>query len=167
MPIDTELLEPIMARAQLSSRERELTRLEFAGKWSDPELAELLGCSVSTMRTYRQRAKQKLAQAQAEAEREAQAEFERHVQQVQESDEIAELRPYYTFLLAAMQGPRPSNPPTPVFGRTFLDASGVTLGEQARLNAGSRACVTPDDLMDTNQVESAWETRVKKAPKRK
>jgi DNA-binding CsgD family transcriptional regulator len=161
MRIDTELLEPIMVRARLSTREREVMRLECAGPLEDAEIARGMGISVSTVRNLRSRGRQKLAVVQAEAEREAQAEFERHVQEVQEGDEIAELRPYYTFLLAAMQGPRPSNPPTPVFGRTFADASGVTLGEQARLNAGSRACVTPDDLMGRNQVESAWDERVK------
>jgi DNA-binding CsgD family transcriptional regulator len=163
MRIDSELLEPLMKTARLSERERELMRLECAGAWTDPELAELMGCTVSTVRNLRSRGKQKLAIAQAEAEREAQEAFERHVQEVQEGEEIAELRPYYTFLLAAMQGPRRSSPQTPPVSRTYLDASGVTLADTGGMNAGSRAVVTADDLMGRDRdIPSAWERRVRK-----
>lgn len=147
MRLDTSLLEDLMARARLSTREREAMRLECAGPLTDAELAAAMGCAVASVRTYRQRGRKKFRLAQEAYERE---------QLGRESEDLDEEDLYgidssfgvERFILQAITPPHHSDH-GPNIGRvlTYRDwelGLDYILADEGAMHAG--AMVTPRDV---------------------
>ena len=101
MRIDTALLEPLMDRARLSTRERETVRLECSGPLEDKAIAATMGCSVASVRTYRHRGRQKMLAAQREWDAEQLLLLGTELQE-QDRIDVSTPEGFYRFLLQAM-----------------------------------------------------------------
>lgn len=156
-----EIQEQIIARAGLSPRESEVYQ-RVRQDISNDRIAVELKMTYGTVGNTKFRAMAKIRKAEEAVYQEYREAQERELR-AREGEDAASLegrRSTILFVLDVMRGPAPSSPPTPVFGRTYTDSSGITLSERVRPNIGGRL-VTPDDLMGRNEVASAWEARVK------
>jgi DNA-binding CsgD family transcriptional regulator len=145
MRLDGSILEEIMERARLSTRERETMRLECAGDWADAELAEWMGCSVASVRTYRHRGRRKVAAAQAAFV----AEQLGREQEAVDAEDVASRPGFYRFLLESIRPPRRADH-GPNIGLTWTEMDPLlgrerTVALEGAVHAG--APVTVGDLM--------------------
>jgi DNA-binding CsgD family transcriptional regulator len=149
MRLDGGILEEIMGRARLSAREREAMRLECSGERRDEELAELMGCSVASVRTYRHRGRRKLAAAQAAWAAEQAGRDQEEV----DAEEVGTGAGFYRFLLQAIRPPRQADhgPNIGLTWREYDPQLGLerTLALEGAAHAGP--LVTVGDLL-------GWET---------
>ena len=145
MRLDGSILEEIMERARLSTREREAMRLECAGDWKDAELAELMDCSVASVRTYRHRGRRKVAAAQAAYVAEQLGRDEEEV----DAEDVATRTGFYRFLLNSIRPPRNAQH-GPNIGLTWTEFDPLlgrerTMALEGAVHAGP--AVTVGDLM--------------------
>lgn len=145
MRLDGSILEEIMERARLSTREREAMRLECAGDWADAELAEWMGCSVASVRTYRHRGRRKVAAAQAAFV----AEQVGRDQEEADAEDLGTRPGFYRFLLRSMRPPRNAQH-GPNIGLTWTEFDAQlgmerTVALEGAVHAG--APVTVGDMM--------------------
>ena len=145
MKLNLITLEEIMERAGLSSREREVMRLECAGPLEDAQIARDMGCSVSTVRNFRSRARRKVAAAQAAYDAGQIAE------PLEDRDgwDISTPAGWYGFLLNAIRPPHRSDH-GPNIGQTWTEYDHTfrietTMSLEGAAHAG--AMVTVGDLM--------------------
>jgi hypothetical protein len=144
MRLDSAILEDLMDRARLSTRERETMRLECAGSNSNDELAAALGCGVASVKTYRRRGRQKLLRAQAVYEAEQRG---REVEDLDEADLCQDLG-VERFLLQAIIPPHHSDH-GPHISLTYTEYDlnlrrEFVVSEDAAVHCG--ALVTPYDV---------------------
>ena len=123
MRIDTALLEPLMDRARLSTRERETMRLECSGPLEDRDIAATMGCSVASVRTFRHRGRKKLLMAQAAWEMES---LGRECEE-QDCADLLTVAGYVRFIREAMTRKRfpDHGPPIGVTWKSYDETLGI------------------------------------------
>jgi DNA-binding CsgD family transcriptional regulator len=136
-------LAELVQRAGLSPRE--LSIIEWMAEHGNDYqlLARHLGCKLGAAVTARSRIRKKLQAAAATVE----AAGRHQAEDARDAASITSERDFYRVLLEAFHNRAPANPQTPAFKNVHRDVSGAMLGDVARVNAGTRALVNPDDLI--------------------